>query len=160
VPPTPVSNREPGKPINLPVLYSVATAVAMALARNYFPIAPMLAPPVGYIVGTVLIVAGIGVTVSAGVSFRQARTPLLPFEQSTTVVTTGLYRLSRNPMYVGMAMTLLGIASLMGRLSPFLLVAVFVAIIHFRFVLPEEKFLEGLFGTEYLDYKKRVRRWI
>ena len=132
----------------------------MALAGNYFPIAPVLASPAGLIVGIVLIVAGIGVTVSAAVSFGRARTPLLPFERSTTVVTTGLYRLSRNPMYVGMAMTLLGMASLMGCLSPFLLVVVFVAIIHFRFILPEEMLLEGLFGTEYLDYKKRVRRWV
>ncbi|MCH7779688.1 MAG: isoprenylcysteine carboxylmethyltransferase family protein [Acidobacteria bacterium] len=87
-------------------------------------------------------------------------TPLKPFEESTVVVTTGMFRFTRNPMYLGMVVGLLGAAIFLGSLVSLLPVPAFIAIIHFQFIVREERFMEELFGAEYLAYKRKVRRWI
>jgi protein-S-isoprenylcysteine O-methyltransferase Ste14 len=111
-------------------------------------------------VGGALVVLGIALTAIAAGSFRRAGTPVVPFEISTALVTTGLYRLTRNPMYLGLALALVGVAVLLGTLSPFLPIPVFVWIIQAQFIRGEERFLEEIFGAGYLAYKSRVRRWI
>ena len=110
--------------------------------------------------GLALLALGVGVVVSAAGLFRKVGTPLVPFEESTAVVTTGMFRFTRNPMYLGMIVGLLGVAILLGSVVAFLPIPVFAAIIHFQFIVHEEQFMEGLFGEEYLTYKRRVRRWI
>ncbi|MGD8385312.1 MAG: isoprenylcysteine carboxylmethyltransferase family protein, partial [Lysobacterales bacterium] len=85
---------------------------------------------------------------------------LVPFSPATTLVTGGLYRYTRNPMYLGMTLMLLGMALLLGSVTALAPVAGFARVIHKRFVLPEEAFLEKAFGQAYLDYKLRVRRWL
>jgi protein-S-isoprenylcysteine O-methyltransferase Ste14 len=84
----------------------------------------------------------------------------VPFTQSTALVTGGIYRWTRNPMYLGMMSGLIGLAVLLGTLSAFLPIPLFVWQIRRKFVLPEEAFLEGIFGGRYLEYKARVRRWL
>jgi len=75
------------------------------------------------------------------------------------LVTSGPFRFSRNPNYLGMALLLFGIAILLGNLSAFISPMLFVVLIDI-FVIPvEEKNLEKKFGKKYLDYKNRVRRW-
>ena len=83
-----------------------------------------------------------------------------PFEQSTALVTGGLFRYTRNPMYLGLVLMLLGAAVGFGTLSPFFAIVVFVWWIQSRFIVREEAFLAGIFGPEYLAYKARVRRWL
>ncbi len=63
-------------------------------------------------------------------------------------------------MYLGMALVLIGVAILLGSLSPFLVIPIFVWLITARFIKFEEKMLEDTFGLKYLDYARRVRRWI
>jgi protein-S-isoprenylcysteine O-methyltransferase Ste14 len=76
------------------------------------------------------------------------------------LITYGLYRFTRNPMYLGLMLIVLGVAILQGSLAAFLPLPVFAWILQTRFVRGEERFLESLFGAEYLDYKSTVRRWI
>ena len=71
----------------------------------------------------------------------------------------GPYRISRHPIYLGMAMILIAVAVLAGSVTPLLVVPLFVGIMATWFVPAEEKMLEETFGQEYLDYKKRVRCW-
>lgn len=79
--------------------------------------------------------------------------------ESTGLKVNGLFRFSRNPMYLGVYSTLL--APMLCTLNPFLIiVGVFIIVVHHRIVLAEEKFLEKEFGAEYLDYRSRVRRYI
>jgi protein-S-isoprenylcysteine O-methyltransferase Ste14 len=92
--------------------------------------------------------------------FKRAGTGIVPFSESTALVTGGPYRLTRNPMYVGMAAVLFGAAAVMGSLTPFIGSIAFVAIITARFILPEEAHLERAFGPSYLELKRRVRRWL
>ena len=80
-------------------------------------------------------------------------------KEPTALKVDGLYRISRNPMYVGVYMTLL--AATLYTLNPVALaIAVFVIAVHHRIVLAEERFLEGAFGSAYQDYRRRVRRYL
>ncbi len=111
-------------------------------------------------IGVVVLVLGIIIIILAAGSFRQQSTPLIPFKKPEALVEKGLYRYTRNPMYVGMLLVLIGAALRFGSLSPWLVPTVFAAIIHYRFILGEELLLEHVFGKSYVDYKSRVRRWL
>jgi protein-S-isoprenylcysteine O-methyltransferase Ste14 len=76
------------------------------------------------------------------------------------LVVGGFYRYTRNPMYLGMVTALLGVAILLGTLSAFLPIPIFVWIIQKQFIEGEERFLEEIFGGQYLAYKGKVRRWL
>jgi len=145
------------KPV--PPVFLLLSIITMVLLHRFVPVLAFD----GYgrfIAGSVLLAAGMGVTVPSARLFSKLGTPVRPFEESTTVVTAGMFRFTRNPMYLGMVLAQLGLACLLGNLAAFAPIPVFVAIIHFQFILHEERFMEGLFGEEYLAYKRRVRRWI
>ena len=86
--------------------------------------------------------------------------PLVPDKPTTSLITDGPFRYSRNPGYFGAAMVYAGIASLTNVLWVFLLLPVVLLMMQRTAIEREESYLEGNFGEEYLDYKARVRRWI
>lgn len=110
--------------------------------------------------GLALIIPGLVITLHSGASFLKAGTGLLPFSEATTLVTGGLYRITRNPMYLGMAGLLTGLAILLGSLGAFVPVVAFIWIIDHQFIRNEERFLLDAFGAQYHDYMRKVRRWI
>ena len=111
-------------------------------------------------VGAASIVTGAGLMGSFVSAFRRARTPLDPYTPSEAIVTDGPYRLTRNPAYLGMTLTCAGIAMVSN--SPWALVPlpVAIAIIDRGVIAREERYLERKFGAPYVDYKRRVRRWL
>jgi protein-S-isoprenylcysteine O-methyltransferase Ste14 len=141
-----------------PVYFLAAVAASVALHLG-MPIAPVVPSPIN-LAGGVLVAAGLGVTLWAAGLFRLAGTPVVPFKQSTALVTGGIYKWTRNPMYLGLIAALLGLALLLGTLGAFIPLPLFVWQIRRAFVIPEEAFLEGIFGSRYLEYKARVRRWL
>jgi len=143
----------------IPPVYFFLALVVMAALHWALPIARIIPPPVSYL-GALLIVAGVWLLGHAFRGFTRAGTPVVPFERSTALVTSGSYRLTRNPMYVGMVVILSGLAILLGTVGPWLPIPCFVWIIRSNFILGEERFLEELFGQQYLAYKSRVRRWL
>lgn len=114
----------------------------------------------GQIAGSVILLAGLAMLVVAGGLFKQADTDLIPFRDVRALVTTGVYRFSRNPMYLGMALVLLGCAVIVGAATAFAVPVVFVLIIQLRFIGPEEQMLRELFPKDFPAYCQRVRRWI
>ena len=78
----------------------------------------------------------------------------------TVLVTTGILRFSRNPMYLGVSLVLLGIAVLVGTLPLFFVPVAFLLTMHIVFIPREEEIMERIFGQAYRDYKNRVRRWL
>ena len=107
-------------------------------------------------------VAGFLIDAISVVAFIRARTtvnPLAP-SRSASLVTGGLYRFSRNPMYAGMLLMLTAAFFYFGEGLNAVILALFVVLINELQIKPEEKALEGKFGEEYRAYKKRVRRWI
>jgi protein-S-isoprenylcysteine O-methyltransferase Ste14 len=105
---------------------------------------------------------GVYFSVSALRSFRRAKTtpnPLKP-ELATTLVVSGVFRLTRNPMYVGVAFILLAWAIYLGVPWALLGVLGFVVYINYFQIMPEEKAMLSLFGDEYIQYCSKVRRWL
>lgn len=112
------------------------------------------------VAGTILFLAGVAIGVPASGLFRRLGTNVEPWKPVTRIVSTGLFRWTRNPMYLGMALLYAGLAlGLDGPLALILLPVVLV-IIRTQVIAREEAYLEAKFGEEYLDYKSRVRRWI
>jgi protein-S-isoprenylcysteine O-methyltransferase Ste14 len=113
-----------------------------------------------YVTGIVSIVLGVLVAFSALGLFRKPDTTTVPFDTPSKLVTSGPYRISRNPMYVGLALIYLGVAGTQGRLWPPILLPLVMAYVD-RVVIPvEERRLLEVFGTEYGQYSARVRRWL
>ena len=119
-------------------------------------------PLLGYGAMSLLVAAGIAFDLSAVFAFRRSRTTVNPFapQRSSALVTGGVYRITRNPMYVGMALLLLAWAVHLSALLPWVGIVVFVLYITRFQIQPEERALAGLFGAPYAAYVARVRRWL
>ena len=112
------------------------------------------------VVGGGVILAGLLLLVLANGLFVRAGTNAIPFRKVSALVTHGVYRYTRNPMYLGMAAVLLGCAITVGSLSALPVPLLFAAIIQARFIVPEERMLRSLFPEQYPAYCERVRRWL
>jgi protein-S-isoprenylcysteine O-methyltransferase Ste14 len=113
-----------------------------------------------WILGGVLLLAGLALLFSFERSFMQKKTPANPWRPTTAIATDGPSRLTRNPAYVGMALVYVGIALLSQALWVLVPLPFVLAIIDRGVIAREERYLERKFGQEYLDYKGRVRRWV
>jgi protein-S-isoprenylcysteine O-methyltransferase Ste14 len=111
-------------------------------------------------IGAASIVTGVGLLGSFLSAFQRARTPVDPYTPSEAIVTDGPYRLTRNPAYLGMALTYAGIAIVSNAPWALAPLPVAIAIIDRGVIAREERYLERKFGTPYVDYKRRVRRWM
>jgi protein-S-isoprenylcysteine O-methyltransferase Ste14 len=109
-----------------------------------------------------LVAAGIVVIVSARLSLSRARTTWRPAQprRATNLVTSGVYRFSRNPIYLGMLLALLAWAVALASPLALALSAVFVLYMDRFQIRPEERALTAVIGDEYRDYVRRVRRWL
>ncbi|MEP5763565.1 MAG: isoprenylcysteine carboxylmethyltransferase family protein [Halieaceae bacterium] len=147
------------KRIIYPPVWLVIGLIVIFVADNYLPLARFTG---GFAMGlgSFAIVIGLLMLVHAGGMFKAAETDLIPFKNVSALVTTGIYRVTRNPMYLGMALVLLGVACTTGTLAGLLVPPIFMAIIELRYIRPEEAMLREIFGEEFDDYCKLVRRWI
>jgi protein-S-isoprenylcysteine O-methyltransferase Ste14 len=120
--------------------------------------------PFGVRVGVALALVAIGqsISISGMVSFRRAKTTMNPIKPSaaSSLVTNGVYRFTRNPMYLGLSITLMGWAVFLSNLLALVAVPLFVLYISRFQINPEERVLSSLFGAEYAAYKEKVRRWL
>lgn len=112
------------------------------------------------VIGGIVIVVGLFLLVAANGLFVRAGTDVIPFRNVSSLVTTGVYRFSRNPMYLGMVAVLLGCALTVGAASALPVPLIFAFVVEARFIRPEEQMLSGLFPQEFPAYCQRVRRWL
>lgn len=110
--------------------------------------------------GWALVAAGVALMITAMAAFRRHRTTVIPHREASALVTAGPYRLSRNPIYLGDAMILAGLALIWEAWSGLLLVPAFMAVISARFIRPEEARLRAAFGAAFEAWASRTRRWI
>jgi protein-S-isoprenylcysteine O-methyltransferase Ste14 len=141
---------------------AVAIIVAVCMWIVSLTVVPFRLPVTMRVAGVILIVVGLGVVQLAGVSFRRARTTVDPTKPgaASVLVVSGLYHFSRNPMYLGMALVLFGWAFFLLNALSIAFVALFVFYIDRFQIVPEERALSALFGTEYDSYRAGVRRWL
>lgn len=143
--------------VNPPHYFGLAL-VSMACLRWLLDGAPLLGD--WRWIGLVPIVAGVALGAVAARQFARAGTNIVPLTRSTALVTDGAFAFSRNPMYAGMAAVLIGLALLLDRWAPWIVVPIFVVILRLHFIRHEERLMEATFGQAFLDYKGRVRRWL
>ena len=105
-------------------------------------------------------VAGFTVMIWAWWLFQKAETAICPTADSQVLVTSGVYRLTRNPMYLGMVLMMAGVALWFGTLPYYLVVVLYFLVINEAFCPFEEERLVATFGKEYFEYQREVRRWI
>jgi protein-S-isoprenylcysteine O-methyltransferase Ste14 len=111
-------------------------------------------------IGAASIIAGAGLLRSFLRAFERAGTPVDPYTPSEAIVTDGPYRLTRNPAYLGMALTYAGIAIVANAPWALVPLPVAIAVIDRGVIAREERYLERRFGRPYVDYERRVRRWM
>lgn len=114
----------------------------------------------GFWPGTGLIAVGLGLMAVAAVTMMRARTTVIPHEMPSALVESGIFALSRNPIYLGDVLILLGFVLRWDVALALILVPALAAILHLRFILPEEARLRAAFGAAFDAYAARVRRWI
>ena len=145
--------------IHPPVALAIGTIAGFGL-NWLFPL-PFVPPslPRAWI-GLVLFLAGIFLAAWSARTFRKAHTNVLTSQSASTIVITGPYGFSRNPIYVGMFLGLGGFAIAFNTLWFLAVLIAMVFVIRFGVIAREEIYLESKFGTRYLEYKARVRRWL
>lgn len=141
--------------------------VALAIGAAMWGISlvvPPIAPPSSWRMAITIGLAcvGIGIDVIGAVSFFRARTTVNPMKPAatSTLVTSGIYRYTRNPMYVGQAVVLLAWAIWIASIPALLGLPAFVLYLNRFQIAPEERVLAGVFGDAYAAYRVRVRRWL
>ncbi|MFK5977686.1 MAG: isoprenylcysteine carboxylmethyltransferase family protein [Rhizobiaceae bacterium] len=147
------------KPLNMLPPHYFATSLISMLTLGYFFEEPLL-PDTWHLVGIAPIVLGVVFASVAARQFTKARTNIVPLTISTTLVTNGIFAVTRNPMYVGMVVILIGTALLLNDLWPWFVIPLFWLVIRIGFVRHEETLMEQTFGEQYVKYKARVRRWL
>jgi len=112
------------------------------------------------VLGIMLVIGGVVVSVVSEREFVRRETAVNPHNPATTLVKSGPFRYSRNPMYVGLTAIQLGVALALNSLWGIILLIPTLLIMHFGVILQEEAYLERLFNDQYLAYKQSVRRWL
>jgi protein-S-isoprenylcysteine O-methyltransferase Ste14 len=143
----------------LPPTYLAAALAAMALVHVVVPIARIVRG-LWVFLGLIPLALGVVLNLVADRAFKRRGTTVKPFEQPTALVTGGVFRVTRNPMYLGFVLILAGLAVLLGSLTPYAVVAAFAVAMDRVFIRAEEVDLLERFGQDWLAYTARVRRWI
>ena len=146
------------KPI-MPPTYLLVALLLMIVFYFSFPSLRLLSIPWN-LVGIIPLGIGVAVNLIADAQFHKVNTTVQPFKHSTTLVKDGMFRYSRNPMYLGFVLILIGIGLMLGSLLPFTIIPIFGAILHFKFIRVEEKMMSDSFGPSWIEYTKITRRWI
>ena len=142
--------------------------VVFAVVAGFMWLAAKVAPatsfpfPARQIIALGMVAVGVGVAVAGVVSFRLAKTTVNPLkpETASSLVVTGIYRVTRNPMYLGALIVLIGWAVFLSNALALILAGTFVLYLNRFQIIPEEKALTARFGSEFSDYCAKVRRWI
>ena len=142
-----------------PPVYLLATILGTVALHKLAPGTVVLTSPWNWL-GLVPLIVGLMLGGAAARLFWKHKTSIKPGDVSTYLLTAGPYRFSRNPVYLGMTLVLVGAAAMLGSLTPWLLVPVFVWLINRNVIPVEETMMAAGFGPEYRRYCERVRRWL
>lgn len=142
--------------VDLPPIWLAGFALLARVAGGLWPIAFAH----DALIGAVLVLMGLALMLGAAAQLVLARTAVIPGRDPKRMLTKGLFRLSRNPIYLGDAIFLAGLTAYWDAWVAMPMVFAFIALINHRFIRPEEARLHRLFGDAFAAYKKRTRRWI
>ena len=142
-----------------PPIVTLVFGLSIYFSRGIFPVVEF---QYAFYLGIFLLLSGFSILVSAVSLFRKDKTTVNPLspEQATKLVTDGIFKYSRNPMYLGMAVVLTSIAVFFNLLGGIILIALFCAYITKFQIIPEERAMSDLFSDDFDKYTKETRRWV
>lgn len=154
------SAREHGAKVLLPppLVYAVPLVLLTLLDRTLPWRLPDL--PGRPLLGWLLVIGGVLLSASGAATFRRHRTTVIPHHAVSRLVTSGPYRLTRNPMYVGLTVAYLGASLIVGSWWPLVALPAVVVVVDRYVVAREESYLRARFGAEYESFSRRTRRWL
>jgi protein-S-isoprenylcysteine O-methyltransferase Ste14 len=139
-----------------PLYYGVAFAAGSVLAAKtvFLPIG------VPAFVGAIVLALGAAMAIAGVVTVVRSHSTIIPHHAVSALVTRGIYRITRNPMYTGLAIAYLGGTLLLGSWWPAILFPLVIVVVRFVVIGPEEQYLSTQFGPVYAAYRANVRRWL
>ena len=140
--------------------YILVFLVLEILSHYLIPLKKIIFSPFIYLGIPLILIGAYWNFIWVANTFRKKGTTLNPYKTPKKFVVGGPFKITRNPTYLGMALILLGVAILFGSIITFLFPIIFVILTDFFTIPIEEKNLTKKFGNKYLQYKKKVRRWI
>lgn len=143
----------------IPPILLVISAVTMIFLHVVVPLKVVFFYPFNYL-GFIFIVLGLTFAKNVSKQFSKVGTEIHTFKKPRRLVTDGIFQFSRNPVYLGFVLALLGLNAVLGSITPIFPVMIFIGIAHFWYIPFEEEKMQKEFGQAYEDYKKSVRRWI
>ena len=144
--------------VHPPIIALTFLVIAYLLGR--FISIPFVVPTILRYIGVALTVVGVLLGISAFLEFQKARTTVDPHGSATQLVRSGIYRFTRNPMYLGLLLIVIGLPLYLGLFWGILLAPVFIFLMNHLVIQHEEVYLERKFGKVYTGYQSRVRRWV
>lgn len=152
-----MTTMKPKKPI--PPLWFLALLLLSIGLGMYLPVLKFLHYPFS-LFGVAPIAVGAVLDLWADSLFKKNNTTVKPHLKPSTLITSGVFRVSRNPMYLGMVLILAGTSTCVGSVTAFISPVLFFLISELDFIPWEESVMEDAFGQPYLEYKKQVGRWL
>ncbi len=146
--------------IDIPPVWLVGFALLAWVQARVLPLGLSLDGAVTDLLSGILIGGGIILAVMAVIEFRRHKTTVFPHETPSTMVQTGIYKRSRNPIYVGDVLILTGLILRFDAVLSLVLIPVFVWVLERRFIIPEEDRLRRTFRADFARYERKTRRWI
>lgn len=143
----------------LPPTLLIVSIGLMILLHIVIPVLRILQFPFN-LFGLVFAFTGVLISILGSNQFARRKTTVMTFDIPDELVTDGLYQYSRNPMYLGFVLLMIGVWILLGSLSPVIVVISYLIILERYYIHFEELVMERKFGVLYLEYKKHVRKWI
>ncbi|MEE4187808.1 MAG: isoprenylcysteine carboxylmethyltransferase family protein [Roseobacter sp.] len=146
--------------IDVPPMWLLGFAVIAHVQAQHFSFGLSLAHPVTMLVGGVLVGAGIVLILLAAMEFRRHKTTIVPHQEATTLIQTGVFKRSRNPIYLADVLILTGLVLRWDAVLSLVLVPVLFWVLETRFVIPEENRLRRHFRADFARYAQKTRRWM
>jgi protein-S-isoprenylcysteine O-methyltransferase Ste14 len=142
-----------------PPMY-LLVAIIVVIALNFLLPIMVVIPTSWVFLGILPLIVGLAINIRADRAFHLAGTAVCPFEASSALVTDGPYRWSRNPMYLGFILVLIGVSVFLGSLTPYVIVLAFAFLMDRLFIRMEEQKMSAQFGLAWEAYKSQTRRWL
>ena len=142
-----------------PPLVALTFGFLIKYTKNIFPAIEIKNE---IVFGSFMIISGLIIILSAIILFKKYKTTITPLKPSkaTKLIVSGVYKFSRNPMYLGLLLVLSGISTILNPIGGLFLIPLFILYLNFFQIIPEENAMINLFKDEFLEYKENVRRWI
>ena len=142
-----------------PPFVALASGFLIKYTKSIFPIIEFKNK---FIFGSFMITSGLTIILSAIILFKKYKTTITPLKPSraTKLIVNGVYKFSRNPMYLGLLLVLIGVSIMLNPIGGIFFIPLFILYLNYFQIIPEENAMIQLFKGEFLKYKRNVRRWI